>query len=128
MCRARPVEAPCMNITGIDVHTDMVKDLTRAVAFYRDVLELPLATIGENAAEFELPDGSAFELWDPAEANWSWERGNGVMFAVADARAAVDELRSRGVRIGDPIDSISCFMAIGEDSEGNQLVIHQRKP
>ena len=41
-----------MNITGIDVHTYMVKDLSRAVAFYRDVLQLPLATIGENGAEF----------------------------------------------------------------------------
>ena len=54
-----------MNITGIDVHTYMVKDLSRAIAFYRDVLQLPLATIGENAAEFELLDGSAFELWNP---------------------------------------------------------------
>jgi len=54
-----------MNITGIDVHTYMVKDLSRAIAFYREVLQLPLATIGKNAAEFELPDGSAFELWIP---------------------------------------------------------------
>jgi predicted enzyme related to lactoylglutathione lyase len=117
-----------MNITGIDVHTYMVKDLSRAIAFYRDVLQLPLATIGEHAAEFELPDGSAFELWNPAAANWAWERGNGVMFAVADAREAVAELRSRGATIADPLDTPSCFVAIGEDSEGNQFVIHQRKP
>ena len=50
------------------------------------------------------------------------------MFAVANAREAVAELRSRGVTIGDPMDNPTCFMAIGEDSEGNQLVIHQRKP
>jgi lactoylglutathione lyase len=118
----------CMNITGIDVHTYVVKDLSRAITFYRDVLRLPLAAIGENGAEFELPDGSAFELWNSAEANWPWERGNGIMFAVADAREAVAELRSRGVTIGDPMDNPMCFMAIGEDSEGNQLVIHQRKP
>ncbi len=116
-----------MNITGIDVHTYMVKDLSRAIAFYRDVLQLPLTTTGKYGAEFELPDGSAFELWNPAEADWPWERGNGVMFAVADAREAVAELRSRGVTIGDPKDDHVCFMAIGEDSEGNQLVIHQRK-
>jgi predicted enzyme related to lactoylglutathione lyase len=118
-----------MNITGIDVHTYMVKDLARAIAFYRDVLQLPLApTVGENGAEFELPDGSTFELWNPAAANLPWERGNGVMFAVADAQEVVAELRSRGVTIGDPINYSTCFMAIGEDSEGNQLVIHQRKP
>lgn len=117
-----------MNIIGIDAHTYMVKDLSRAIAFYRDVLQLPLTTIGKNGAEFELPDGSTFELWNPAEANWHWERGNGIMFAVTDAREAVAELRSRGVTIGAPVDSPSCFMAIGEDSEGNQLVIHQRKP
>jgi lactoylglutathione lyase len=123
----RSLNPRCMNITGIDAHTYMVKDLSRAITFYRDVLQLPLATIGENAAEFELPDGSAFELWDPIKANCPWERGNGVMFAVADARKAVAELRSRGVTIGDPVDDPMCFMAIGEDSEGNQLVIHQRK-
>lgn len=117
-----------MNITGIDVHTYMVKDLSRAIAFYRDVLQLPLTTTGENGAEFELADGSTFELWNPGEANWPWERGNGVMFAVADAREAVAELRSRGVAIGDPIDNATCFIAIGWDSEGNQLAIHQRKP
>jgi predicted enzyme related to lactoylglutathione lyase len=118
-----------MNITGIDVHTYMVRDLSRAIAFYRDVLQLPLVpTIGENGAEFELPDGSTFELWNPAELNLPWERGNGVMFAVADARKAVAELRSRGVTIGDPMDNPTCLMAIGEDSEGNQLVIHQRRP
>jgi predicted enzyme related to lactoylglutathione lyase len=117
-----------MNITGIDVHTYMVKDLSRAIAFYRDVLQLPLAAIGESAAEFELPDGSAFELWNGAETNSPWERGIGIMFAVADAREAVAELRSRGVTIGDPVDSPTCLIAIGEDSEGNQLVVHQRKP
>jgi predicted enzyme related to lactoylglutathione lyase len=115
-----------MNIRGIDAHTYMVKDLARAIAFYRDALQLPLATIGESAAEFELPDGSTFELWNPAEANRPWERGNGILFAVADAHEAVGELRSRGVTIGDPIDDAACFMAIGEDSEGSQLVLHQR--
>jgi predicted enzyme related to lactoylglutathione lyase len=118
-----------MNVTGIDVHTYMVKDLSRAIEFYRDVLQLPFApTIGKNAAEFEPPAGSTFELWNPAELNWPWERGHGIMFAVADAHEAVAELRSRGVTIGEPMDSQTCHMAIGEDSEGNQLVFHQRKP
>jgi lactoylglutathione lyase len=118
-----------MQITGIDAHTYMVKDLSRAIAFYRDVLQLPLEpTIGENGAEFELPDGSTFELWNPAEANWPWQRGSGILFAVADARGAVAELRSRGVTIGDPVTNPTCFIAVGEDSEGNQLVIHQRRP
>lgn len=39
-----------MNITGIDVHTYMVEGLSRAITFYRDGLELPLASIGENGA------------------------------------------------------------------------------
>ena len=117
-----------MNITGIDVHTYMVRDLARAIAFYRDVLQLPLApTIGETAAEFELPDGSTFELWKAPEADRPWERGNGVAFAVPDAHEAVAELRSRGVAIGDPIDNPTCLLAFGDDSEGNELVIHQRK-
>ena len=74
-----------------------------------------------------FPTARRLSFGTPA-ANHPWERGNGVAFAVADAHEAVAELRLRGVTIGDPVDDLTCRMAIGEDSEGNQLVIHQRKP
>lgn len=54
------------------------------------------------------------------------------MFAVDDAKAAVELYRSRGVEFmgeGDEFvdETPICFMAFGKDSEGNSFIIHQRK-
>jgi len=49
------------------------------------------------------------------------------MFAVDDAQAAVAEIRKRGANVGDVFESPVCYMAIGEDPEGNGFIIHQRK-
>ena len=50
------------------------------------------------------------------------------MFAVDDAVATVKELREKyGIKIDDAKEYPPCFMAMGTDTEGNQLIIHQRK-
>ena len=116
-----------MNITGIDVHTYLVQDVARAIAFYRDTMGLNCTwTLEGMGAEFELPDGSAFGLWK-AEGDNPWMAGNGVMFAVPDIHAAVAELRAKGVHISDPMEHEPCFMAFASDTEGNRFIVHQRK-
>ena len=113
-----------MNITGIDIHTYPVKDADRAIAFYRDIFDLKLTwELPGMGAEFELPDGSTFGLWKGGER----PPGGGIMFAVPEINAAVAELRQRGVNVGDPMEHEPCFMAFAEDTEGNQLILHQRK-
>ena len=49
------------------------------------------------------------------------------MFAVDDAKAAIEHYRARGLQLSDVIESPVCFMAFGSDPEGNGLIIHQRK-
>jgi predicted enzyme related to lactoylglutathione lyase len=49
------------------------------------------------------------------------------MFAVDDARAAVEHYRSRGLQLSDVMESPVCHMAFGTDPEGNSIIIHQRK-
>lgn len=49
------------------------------------------------------------------------------MFAVDDARAAVELYRKRGLQLSDVTESPVCFMAFGADPEGNAIIIHQRK-
>jgi predicted enzyme related to lactoylglutathione lyase len=113
-------------IRGIDVHTYLVKDAQRAIAFYRDVMELQPAWEREQGAEFELADGATFGVWKMDDGSWS--AGTGVMFAVPDARAAADYYRARGAKVmSDVHENPNCTMAFVEDSEGNHFILHSRK-
>jgi len=110
-------------IKGIDVHTFAVKDAARATAFWRDVMGLTPAQTSERGAEFALPDGSYFELWQPEDGDLS----HGLMFAVDDLSQAVAYYRSKGVNIVGEQETPVCRMAFAADSEGNHFVLHQRK-
>ncbi len=113
-------------LRGIDIHTYLVKDPARAIAFWRDTMGLVPTWEMEDGAEFELPDGSAFGLWKMDDG--SWTPGNGIMFAVDDVAAAAAELRSKGVTIAEQIEETPlCFMGFAEDSEGNSFILHHRK-
>jgi predicted enzyme related to lactoylglutathione lyase len=118
--------ATAVSITGIDVTTYLVKDPKRATTFWRDVMGLPCTWSSEQGAEFELPDGATFGLWRLDDGNWY--PGNGVMFRVADINAAANHFRGRGAKIGDHIEANeACYMAFGEDTEGNTFILHQPK-
>lgn len=117
--------ATATQVKGIDIHTYLVKDAARAIAFYRDTLGLPPSVEMEQGAEFELADGSTFGVWKMQDG--SWHPSAGVMFAVDDVHEATDYYRKRGVKVLDgPIDTGACFMAVCEDSEGNSFLLHQR--
>ena len=122
-----PPKAPrtLTSINGIDLAGYLVNDPQAAIAFYRDVLGLQPTDVDEEGrgAEFEFADGTTFGVWKTEDG----QTGGFVMFAVADAKAKVAELRSRGVQLSDVIDSTNCLMAFGPDPEGNAVVIHQRK-
>jgi len=124
--RIMPI-ATAPEITGIDVHCYLVKEPTRAIKFYRDIVGLPLSReLGRSGAEFELPDGSTFGLWKMDDG--SWHESHGVMFAVADIRRTLAGYRKRGgVVLGDVIENDHCMMAVCQDSEGNGFVLHQLK-
>lgn len=112
-------------VKGIDIAGFLVKDPAKAIAFYRDVLGIVPTEIDEEGrgAEFTLADGSTFGVWRPEDG----ETGGFVMFAVDDIASATEQLRSRGVRVPDPIDGPVCQMTFGQDPEGNGFIIHQRK-
>ena len=112
-------------IKGIDIAAYLVRDPQRAIEFYRDVLGMTPTAIDDQGrgAEFTLADGSTFGVWKPEEGG----TGGAIMFAVDDAKAAVEEYRSRGLGLSDVSESPVCFMAFGADPEGNSIIIHQRK-
>jgi predicted enzyme related to lactoylglutathione lyase len=114
-------------IRGIDVSIYLVKDLERAVRFYRDTLGLSgYKKFSDEYAEFVLEDDAAFGLYRQEE----WHPGNGVTFGVADIQTAIAEYTERGVGFkwgGQAFETPVCFIALAEDTEGNTFYLHQRK-
>src|SRR5579872_1696121 len=115
----------CVMIKGIDISAYLVKDPQAAVAFYRDVLGMTPTEVDDQGrgAEFTLGDGSTFGVWKPEDG----AKGGAIMFAVDDAKAAVETYRSRGLELSDVTETPVCYMAFGQDPEGNAIIIHQRK-
>jgi predicted enzyme related to lactoylglutathione lyase len=112
-------------INGIDIAAYLVRDPQKAIAFYRDVLGMTPTAVDDEGrgAEFTLADGSTFGVWKPEEGG----SGGAIMFAVEDAKAAVELYRGRGLELSDVMESPVCFMSFGQDPEGNSIIIHQRK-
>ncbi|MGZ3497284.1 MAG: VOC family protein [Vulcanimicrobiaceae bacterium] len=114
-------------ITGIDLMAYLVSDPARSIAFYRDVLGMTPTAVDDQGrgAEFTLADGMTFGVWRPDEGEKT--SGGTVMFAVDDVHAAIARFRERGLKVSDPMESPVCFMAFGDDPDGNPIIIHQRK-
>ncbi len=113
-------------ITGIDLIGAVVPDIKRSIAYYRDTLGLvPTSPTDGAGAEFTMNDGVTYGLWQPDEPT---PPHYSVMFRVADARKAVEEMRARGGDFLDVMESPVCYMGIGHDPDGNTVIIHQRKP
>jgi predicted enzyme related to lactoylglutathione lyase len=113
-------------IKGIDIHTYLIKDPARAIAFWRDTMGLqPTYVSDEQGAEFLLPDGSYFGIWKMDDGSWS--EGVGLMLAVDDVPAAVEHYTAKGVKFAGHEETPVCWMAFAEDSEGNHFILHKRK-
>ena len=111
-------------ITGLDLIGCTVSDLQKSLTFYRDTLGLQQSFGNEGGAEFEFPNGETLGIWKPEGGEYPV--GFGVMFTVADVKAAVELCNSRGAKISDVFESPVCKMAMGQDPDGNGFIIHQR--
>jgi len=117
-----------MNVTGIDATYYIVGDIDGATTFYTTLLGSEPSMRGGPVSEWTFSDGSSFGLYQSEQA----EKGtNGsAMFAVPDVGAAVSAAKSKGVTFhqnGEVTDTPDCYMAFGEDNEGNQFILHARK-
>ncbi len=115
-----------LRITGIDVHTYFVEDTTRALGFYKDALGLIPSMEWASGAEFELPDGSTFGIFNP-DGRMPFVARAGVAFGVSDFDAAIRDVTERGAAVQMKFETPVCFMATIEDTEGNQITLHKRK-
>lgn len=110
---------------GINVVSVQVPDLDAARAFYRDVLAL-------GAPVFDLPDAGWIEFSTGApggnlavtraDDGWAPSPSTTVVLNTADCRAAVAELRARGVDCDDAVDFPGYVtFATFRDPFGNRL-------
>ena len=114
-----------MRVEQVDFIAIPTRDLSRAVAWYRDVLGLPESEVTDG--ELETPNVT-LSFWEPEREDLPFvpnEAGFGVRVAnVEEARA---ELEAKGVEfIAETWDSGVCHFAAFRDPEGNTVILHRR--
>jgi predicted enzyme related to lactoylglutathione lyase len=121
-----------MQPRAIDFVVYGVSSLEKALPFYRDTLGLQPA--GEpyegKWQEFSL-GSSTLAIGEPpwGQPPEKGARGGAtVAIAVPDIKAALDELRSKGVPVTwGPQETPVCWLAGIADPDGNAITLHQRK-
>jgi catechol 2,3-dioxygenase-like lactoylglutathione lyase family enzyme len=113
-----------MQVEQVDFVSVPTRDTARAVAWYRDVLGLPVSEFTEG--EIETPNVT-LSFWNP-EADGEPFQANtaGIALRVADVAAAVEEVRDQGAEVIGIEDSGVCHMGFVKDPDGNVLILHRR--
>jgi catechol 2,3-dioxygenase-like lactoylglutathione lyase family enzyme len=113
-----------MQIETVDFVSVPTRDAARAVAWYRDVLELPESEF--TAAEVETPNVT-LSFWNPEEQGDTFTPNeNGIALRVRNVHEAVEELRASGAEVIGIEDSGVCHMGFVKDPDGNVLILHRR--
>jgi predicted enzyme related to lactoylglutathione lyase len=119
-----------MKIKGIAFVGTPVTDMKWARQFYEDVLGLKVSEEMMNGRWVEYGVGddtlaivNVGEQWRPSD------QGTGVALEVEDFDEAIKQLKDRHVPFtAEPADTPCCHMAIVQDPDGNNIVIHKLKP
>ena len=106
----------------VDFISVPTRDATRALAWYTQVLGLPLSEY--TAAEVETPNVT-LSFWLPDEQGEQFvPNQNGIALRVADVEAAVDEVRAAGGEVIGIEDRASATWASCKDPDGNVVILH----
>ena len=121
-----------MNIRGADFVYYQTGDLDKAIAFYRDTLQLELIGHFEDVKWAEFAVGNVtLTLNDPSsfDANAKAQTGGAaISLAVENVDEAMAELQEKGVTVTFPAQETPvCHVACIADPDGNNIWIHQRK-
>lgn len=116
------------SITGLGQVAVNIRDLDRAVAFYRDTLGLPLLFTVPPKMAFFACGGARLMLALPESPEFD-HRSSILYFTVADIRAAATELERRGLIFESPAHLVAkmpdhdLWMAFFRDTEDNVLAL-----
>jgi catechol 2,3-dioxygenase-like lactoylglutathione lyase family enzyme len=113
-----------MQVEQVDFVSVPTRDTARAVAWYRDVLGLPVSEFTEG--EVETPNVT-LSFWNPEADGEPFQASTaGIALRVADVAAAVEEVRAAGAEVIGIEDSGVCHMGFVKDPDGNVLILHRR--
>jgi predicted enzyme related to lactoylglutathione lyase len=112
--------------TGVDAVFFSVKDVPRALAFYKELLDVRETSFeGDHGAEWILGDGSAFGVG--VYSSGEWAPSGCVLFAVPDVEAAAARIPELGGKLVEGVRTFpACRAQWCEDPDGNSFVLHQR--
>lgn len=113
-----------MRVEQVDFVSVPTRDLSLAIAWYRDVLGLPLSEYSET--ELETPNVT-LAFWNPESEGVEFLPNTaGIALRVGDVDAAVEEVRAAGGEVMGTVDSGVCHMGFVKDLDGNVLILHRR--
>ncbi len=117
---------------SLGAHLIFVSSVEASKAFYRDILGFELVEENPHFTEYTLPGGRLYvEEKNPSRAKGfdSVHIGGptGVVLAVENIRAIVEELRSKGVQvIIEPVEQVwGGWNAVIADSDGNEFILDE---
>jgi predicted enzyme related to lactoylglutathione lyase len=115
-------------INGVDFVAVPTKDYEAAAKFYGEVLGLPFGKRWGKmpAGEFETGSLTIAVMQADAFGLEFQPHSLPIELHVDDFEGARAELESRGVELGETIDSGVCWQAHFKDPDGNALAIHHR--
>jgi catechol 2,3-dioxygenase-like lactoylglutathione lyase family enzyme len=113
-----------VRVEQVDFVSVPTRDSARAVAWYREVLGLPVSEYTD--AEVETTN-LTLSFWNPEDQGETFVANeNGIALRVDDVEAAVEEVRAKGAEVMGIQDSGVCHMGFVKDLDGNVLILHRR--
>ncbi len=105
-----------------------VKDMAKARKFYEEVLGLKMTHDFRGVwVEYDLGD-TTFALSTMDTSREAGAKGALVAFEVTDFNAEVTRLKQLNAPFNfDPFETPVCHMAVLQDPDGNDVMIHKRK-
>jgi predicted enzyme related to lactoylglutathione lyase len=113
-----------IRVEQVDFVSVPTRDVGRAVAFYRDVLGLPVSEVSEGEVEAH---NVTLSFWNPERDGEPFAPNTaGIALRVADVEAALKEFEAAGGEVIGIEDSGVCHMGFCKDLDGNVLILHRR--
>ena len=115
-----------MRVEKLDFVGVPSRDAERSAVFYGETLGL--RRDAQSQYEFWAGD-TCLGIWEPERLGMPFQpQKNGhLALHVEDVAAARAELEAKGVRFnGETFDTGVCHMALFEDPDGNDLMLHRR--
>ena len=113
-------------IESLDFIAVPSRDADRSRAFYVDTLGLR----PDEGSQYEFWVGdTCFGIWEPEKLGreFAASRNGHAALHVADVAATRQELEGKGVEfLGETLDTGVCHMALFQDPDGNDLMLHHR--